>query len=180
MWPAPLLPGHWCVSSQETVHCHMRSQLWEHEHRLGVGHYYVPSRGLLMSPSCGESQMSRPLGSISAMPGHGLCREMLAPSLAHSLGSPRGSWRRAPPLLILPWGHTPQDSLLNPYSVSGLDGEGCAGQAQGMIEDSSQVLRVPGHCGSLPRPRAGGQGEGTERARLWKGAVGQGLILGSS
>lgn len=169
------------------VHFHLTAQLWEHERKLGIGYYRDLSMGLLMSPlPVVRIRCHDHYEVLAPCLVHGHCREILAPFSAHSLGSqgpvlekrpsPSDTAIKATPLKIV--------SLLNPHLVSGL-GRGWGrrvsrpSQAQGIGEDSSQVLRVPVCYGSLPRSRAGGQGEGTERAGLQKGAVSQGLILGS-
>lgn len=168
------------------VHFHLTAQLREHKHRLGIGYYHDLSMGLLMAPLPVVGIRCHDHCEVLAQClVHGHCREILAPSPAHSLGSQGVVLEKRPSLSDTAIKATPlkTDTLLNPHLVSGLGrGRGQVSrpsQAQGIGEDSSQVLRVPVCCGSLPRSRAEGQGEGMERASLQKGAVSQGLILGS-
>ena len=99
------------------------------------------------------------------MPGARPLQRILAPSPAHCLGSQRvvlekissspHTVLRATPLKI---------AFSTCPLISGLGGVS-PGQAQGMGDNISQALRVPGHRGSLPKPGTKREGKGKE----WRG-----------
>lgn len=165
------------------VHFHMRSQLWEHDYRLGVEYYHVLSMGLLMAPLPVVRIRCHDHCEVLAqrlVQRH--CREILAPSLAHSLSSQRVvlDKRPPPPDIVIRAKHYKM-AFSTHISIRGLvlRRSGGPGKAQ-ESEDGSQVPRVPGHCGALPKPRPRQEGKGKARRGVRKGAVSQGLILGSS
>lgn len=157
------------------VHFHMRSQLWEHDYRLGVEYYQVLSMGLLMAPLPVVRIRCHDHCEVLAqrlVQRH--CREILAPSLAHSLSSQRVVLdKRPPPLLILSSGL--QDGLLNPHFNQG----SCVEEERGSRQSPRIRGWFPSPQGSWPlwrlaqaKPQAGGQGEGTERCPEGSGQPG--------
>lgn len=92
-----LISRHRCVNLHKMVHFHMRSQLWEHDYRLGVEYYHVLSMRLLMAPlPVVRIRCHDHCEVLAQRLVHGHCREILAPSLAHSLGSQRVVLEKSP------------------------------------------------------------------------------------
>lgn len=152
----------------------MRSQLWEHDYKLGVEYYHVLSMGLLMAPlPVVRIRCHDHCEVLAQCLVHGHCREILAPSLAHSLSSQRVVLEKSP---------LPPDTVIRakPHkmafathiSIRGLvlRGSGGPGQAQElerMVHKSPRFLATMAPCPSqAPSRRAKGR-HGEVSGREW-------------
>lgn len=152
----------------------MRSQLWEHDYRLGVEYYQVLSMGLLMAPlPVVRIRCHDHCEVLAQRLVHRYCREILAPSLAHSLSSQRLvlDKRPSPPDIVIRAKHYKM-AFSTHISIRGLvlrrsGGPGKAQESERTVPKSPGFLATVAPCPSqAPGRRARGRhGEVSGRER---------------